>query len=167
MRHAEDGGPLVHRVVKPVDPAIEARLGLDQLLAKSEALRSREAREKAAKALDEETDAIRARRIAQAAALAARFEWKPVASVAIFEVQTCSNCGKEHSVFRGWATRMERKADSNIKRLAAAPCLDRGLPLETDYLESSASVCIQCLQAYALNLEAPAYEFHPTKRADE
>lgn len=167
MRTDEHGAPLVHRVEQPSDPVKEARMGLDLLLKRAEALRSREAREKAAKAIEDESEAIRQRRIRQAALLAERFEWKPIASVGIFEVQTCCNCGRDHKVFRGWGTRMQRKADPNIRRFVAAPCLDKGLPFEIELLEASAPVCHVCLAEFVADPERPPYTFTPSRRSTD
>lgn len=167
MRTDEDGLPLVHRVDKPSDPMIEARQGLDVLLAKGQAILSREARDRARRALEEESDAVRKRRIEQAIALAARFEWKPVAAVALFEQQECMNCGNKHTHFRGWAQRMEQKANPNIKRLVGAECLDRGLPLETEMLQGAAQVCITCLNHFVGTPAEASHTFVPNGRSYE
>jgi hypothetical protein len=168
MRTDDDGAPLVHRVAAPSNPEIEARLGLDQLLARSRALQSREARERAAKKIEEESDLIRERRMRMAQLSAERFEWKPIASVAIFEVQTCSHCGDKHSVFRGFGLRYERKANPEVKRFAAADCLDKGLPFEMEELVSSMPVCASCIhEQVAAGRSDPSYTFIPGKRASE
>ena len=162
MRLDEDGEPLVHQL--PKDEHIrEARLGLDELLAKGRALVSREKREKAMKTLEDELEATRQRRMKLAQAAAERFEWRPIASLAMFEEQTCANCSTKHTMFRGFGILYQRKAKFE-ERWQAAPCLDRGLPFQRRVIQSASAVCISCIEEWAAPPDFPPYEFHPERK---
>jgi len=165
MRTSDDGSPLVHRVTTDAQIMRESREGLDVLLKRSSAIQSRDARERAARLLEEESEAVRQRKIRQAQLLAERFEWRPVAAVAIFECQACKTCGHFHYVFRGFATRMERKADT-IKRLASAECLDRGLPFERELMATQVPVCVDCLDKYVGQPGEPSHTYVPLRSGE-
>lgn len=165
MRTSDDDEPLVHRVRTDRDEKREAQMGLDVLLAKARVIQDRDARERAAKQSEEELEAVRQRRIRQAQILAARFEWRPVASVILFEDQVCRNCGRVHSLFRGFATLMERQSDS-IKRLTAAQCLDPGLPFQRREIPSTAPCCAECLERFIVPPSEPSYTYVPLRSGD-
>lgn len=167
MRLDSEGQPLVHRVQSEYEVMRDARIGLDALLKRAEVERenahARTIREKAAQALEDDLESLRKRRLAQASAIAERFAWEPVASVAFFEAQTCQGCGKFHYQFRGFATKMKRKADA-ITRLVSASCLDQGLPFERVLMPASVPVCIECLEGYVQRTAVPSHEFTPNRR---
>ena len=163
MRIDEDTGePLVHRVAPPQDDLKEARMGLDLLLKQASALRDRDRVLAASRALTEESEAIRARRMRLAQIQAERFEWKPVAAVAMFERQTCKTCASEATVFRGFGTLMQQKA-SFIERIAAADCLDHGLPFQKKLFESKSQYCITCISEATKPFIGEPAVFHPHK----
>lgn len=158
------GEPVRHLIEKPADP----RLALDDLLKQAAALISREKVLAASRALNEESEAIRARRMRLAQAQAERFEWKPVASLAMFETQTCECCGSAATLFRGFGTLFQQKA-SFVQRIAAAPCLDHGLPFQKKILEAKAPFCSLCIEQHA---RAEPYQgtpstFVPDRKTDD
>lgn len=143
-------------LIPPVPDALEElQARLATLLAQG---RQRQA---ASKALEAASDVIQRRHIEAANRLAERMAWKPVASVAFFEVQICSNCGEIHQVFRGFATKMERKHDA-VERYVAAPCLDQGLPQEYHHTESPAPYCISCINEVMLPHSPTKWKFNPS-----
>lgn len=140
-------------------------MGLDQLLARGNAILSREARERAAKHAEEELDSVRAKRMRMAQLQAERFEWKPIAAAVLFEVQTCANCGQKHTFFRGFGTILQRKADF-LERWAAADCLDRGLPFQRRQIETAAPTCALCFMDFCTEPPPAPYEFHPDRKGE-
>lgn len=167
MRLDEDTGePLVHRVESPQNPQKEAQMGLDLLLKQAAALRDREKVRAAAKALQDESDAIRARRMRMAQIQADRFEWRPVAAVALFERQVCKNCGSEATMFRGFGTLLQQKA-SFIERVAAAECLDHGLPFQKKLLEGKTPYCARCIDDVTEPFVGEPAVFYPHKEFDD
>jgi len=161
----DTGEPLTHRVEAPQNPQKEAQMGLDLLLKQAAALMDREKVKKAAAALQEESDAIRARRMRMAQIQADRFEWRPVAAVALFERQVCSNCGCEATLFRGFGTLLQQKA-SFIERVAAADCLDRGLPFQKKLMEGKSPYCSRCIDDVAEPFVGEPAVFYPNRPVD-
>lgn len=165
MRDDEDPGPVVHSIRSDALIQKEARMGLDQLLARGQAIISRDARARAAKATDDELEIVRQRRLQQAAALAERFQWRPVAALAMFEEQTCRNCGSIHSMFRGFGTLYRRRVD-NTENWKAADCLDRGLPFELRKFGQNVDVCADCIVEFAAPDELKPHEFRSDRVGD-
>lgn len=163
MRTDEEGDPLVHRVQTDAEISREAHMGLDELLALGRAEQSREARERAAARTHDELEAVRQRRMRLAQAQADRFEWKPIAALAMFELQQCANCGTEHTVFRGFGTLLRRKSSSE-ERWSRAECLDKGLPFQQRIMPSRVPCCATCIELFASEGETLPYEFKPERK---
>lgn len=158
MRTEDDGGPLVHRVVSDSEYRREAQMGLDELLAQGRLIRDREARERAAKKTEEELEVARQRRMRKAQEDADRFAYKPIAALAMFEEQTCRNCGSVHSMFRGYGTLYQRKSSFDEK-WERADCLDRGLPFQMRTMPGATPVCSECIGTFSAPADLPPYEF--------
>lgn len=165
MRTDDEGAPLSHLIPTPPDPLREARMEIDLLLKRGMIQQGREARERAAQKLQDDSEALLAAKLRKAQALAERFEWKPVAAVALYSEQTCSNCGSISRMHQGFGVLMKQKAsDAVVIKMAA--CLDRGLPLEKHVLSDSVETCYDCLDDYVAQ-EEPSHTFTPTKRPEE
>ncbi len=143
---------------------VEARTDLFDLITKGQALLAKESREKAKKVTEEQSQALAARHMRQAQAMADRFEWKPRAAVALFAVQICEHCGTIHSQFAGFGTLFLRKYDAT-ERIAKADCLDRGLPLVRRELMSKSPACIDCIDE-VVHQPLPPPVYHNRKRED-
>ena len=164
MYDEDNPPPVVHRVRTEADARKEAQMGLDLLLAQGQALLSREARERALKKLEDESEATRQRRMRLAQLQAERFEWKPVAAAVVFEEQICLYCGTIHSMFRGFGTIMQRKANF-AERFLASEGLDRGLPFQKRTLSVRTPTCADCLEEFcAEGAQGNVYEFHPNRK---
>jgi hypothetical protein len=93
----------------------------------------------------EATDAARvSRELQRANQIAARYEWKPRAAVAMIEEQVCSSCGTVNRIFRGFGLAMRRAADST-ERIVSTPGLDGGFPPERYFIHSTSEACLDCL----------------------
>lgn len=165
MDDDSERGPRTFRITPEDQHIREAQMGLDELLKRGKAIMSREARERAAKATQDQLDAVQARHLRASQLMAERFEWKPVAAVGIFEVQTCTHCHTQHQLFRGFGTRMMRKLDRTV-RIAKAECLDRGLPYERHEIIGSAPVCSNCEAEVTAPMAPPEYELHLDRKED-
>lgn len=163
MRTDESGEPLAHRVKTEADIIREARTGIDALLKQVD--KARNVRERAANDVNLELDAIMRRRLQAAQVIADRFEWKPVASVALTEQQLCSHCGACHTLFRGFHTLFQRKADE-CERMVMADCLDRSLPFQLRELLSKAPCCADCMKSFIgeVNQVSHPHRFIPCGR---
>jgi hypothetical protein len=164
MTDSDDEGPRVFRAPQSREESLrEAQLDLYELIKKGQAIQSREARERAARLTSDQLAAVQARHLRLSQLAAERFEWRPVAAVVMFEVQTCSHCCRQHKVFRGFGTRFMRRSDSTM-RIAQAECLDRGLPLETHEILSQAPLCVECMAEVASDGPMRPYELHLNRR---
>lgn len=167
MHDPDTPGPVVHRVRTEAEYRREAQLGLDQLLAQGQAILSREARERALKKLEDESEVTRQRRMRLAQLQAERFEWKPIAACALFEVQTCLHCGVVNSLFRGFGTIMQRKANF-AERYLRSEGLDRGLPFQKRQIVTTSQCCADCIEDFCSEgTPSNVYEFHPDRKVAE
>lgn len=144
-----------HLIPHQLDPMGDLREQLDRLVS---AGRQKQA---AAKALEAASDVIQRRHLEAAARLAERMEWRPVASVILWEAQTCSSCGSVHHIFRGFSTLMRRRHDS-IERYVAAQCLDPSLPQGKHSLEGTAPLCVECVPEAQTPTKGTPWEFRPS-----
>ncbi len=135
------------------------------LITKGKALLAADAKRKAAERTSEQMESIQKRHAAASQRMRERFQYEPVAAVTLFEVQTCRNCGLVHHLFRGFGTRMARKAD-NYKVIYKADCLDRGLPHEREDLVGSSECCIDCIADYTKPAVYEPLEFVPAHRPE-
>lgn len=115
----------------------------EQLLAMS---RKGQAQIDASKKLKDSADSRATRALEQANRISQRFEWHPIASIALFETQHCTCCGSETHMFKGYMTLMRRKVDA-IERYVPAPCPDSGLAYAKHFMPSSVNACMQCVDS--------------------
>lgn len=161
MRTDDEGEPLVHKVQSDTEVMREAQTGVDALLRQVQDAKAR------TRAINTDLDVILKRKLAVAVAVAERMEWRPIASVAMFETQRCSHCGNEQALFRGFGTKFNRRHD-NVERMEKADCLDASLQFQRMILgTSTVSVCILCVdeQAAEGKLTVP-WKFEPKRKGE-
>lgn len=95
------------------------------------------------KRLQEQEQEAGARAQAGMQRLLARFEWRPVAAVALLEQTYCTGCGSQHEKFLGFGTLMHRQADQTT-RILMAHGRDQGLPLQRHYTSTKTEACVSC-----------------------
>ena len=161
--HDPEANATVHRIERErleEQHIIEARTTVDELIRRGH---QSAAHRKAAADLQDMSAEIARRKLEAAQRIRERFQWEPVASCATFEIQTCTHCGSESSMFRGFGTVMRQKS-SNVDRVVAASCIDRGLPFVNWEIPSSSPACADCIGEQTEPALLPAYEFHPQRK---
>lgn len=94
-------------------------------------------------------------RSAQAsAAVLARLQWRPRASIALINLCSCQTCKSSRSLFAGFGILMYRNADDS-SRIVMTPQLDPAYPRQTHYTQTITAACADCLSQFGFTLGDP------------
>lgn len=81
-------------------------------------------------------------------------QWLPQASVAMFSIQHCDNCGSDHSAFLGHFTRQITSAGAICQRWVRITKPDSSLPKEVIKQATVTHVCIDCVEEFGYDFAA-------------
>lgn len=74
-------------------------------------------------------------------------EWRPVADVAMFSIQTCECCGNVAAMFLGIFQRQYARGQQKVDRwVAASTAENRGLPKEIHNQDTTTRFCCFCIE---------------------
>lgn len=127
----------------------EIDLDLESLLAESlqasKAGKLKKARNKLESHWKNGKEAVELRRLTHK--LEREVEWRPIAAIALFSEQVCSNCNTRHRHFEGLFQQQQHKRDGSFTRFVRAVdhTMTDNLPKFQKIFENPADMCCDCV----------------------